>query len=506
MNPNEGSAFLGIADCMHQLNDNQTVLEVLNKAISCPETSLYALLKRAKMYAALGQIEKSIDDFNKYVAFRPDDAEAYFEKAMVILKLSQYNEAALCLEQVIKNDKSNNYTNQAVFHLGAIKIRERDYYGALHTFKRFQGHKELKDQKTLRHYAEAVINLMKRKYKDGIAYFSKLIKNGDIIIQEYLGNCYAYRAYGYCAINKYDKSLQDFKKSALVSNLNKASKYNQSLAHGLYLAGKKDFQGALKDLAKCHKYFPKNPDPLIYHASILLNMAYFTTPKQDSHISESLNLLEKAFKLRDPESELYFYKSILKYLSNQISDSLEDIKLAIEKAEDNVTDHYILRGLCYSSAHMYDEALQDFSIAIQLNEDLDYAYSYRARVAYLSDDSELAYNDFQKFILISPDNPDAHIQAGNLLMSSGSYEDALNAYNTASELKFSCEIAYQKAKCYVLLNNLDESIPEIDKILQIQSTNQKAIKDKHILVFLRTISTENKDRTVFNNGIEMCNK
>ncbi|CAG9323159.1 unnamed protein product [Blepharisma stoltei] len=504
-NPKDGSAYLGVADCLSFAENKESCLEALNKAISCPETSMAALLKRAKFFSSLDKNDQALDDLNKYISYKSEDSEAYFDKASLLLKTNQFNEAALCFEQVIKYDQQSNYSNQAVFHLGALKIRERDYYGALHTFKRTNWQKEIKDQKTLRHYAEAVINLMKRKYKEGIAYFTKLIKSGDNVIQEYLANCYAYRAYGYCALNKHDKALQDFKKASLISTLNKASLYNQNLAHGLWDAKKGDFQAALKHLNKAHKHFPKNPDPLIYHAAILLHLAYKASPHNDLYIIEAEELLEKAFKLRDPESDIYYYKSIIKYLGNKLSTALEDAKLAIDKAEENVPEHYVLRGLIQAALHSYEEALQDFTIAIQLNEELHYANSYRARVAYLSDDTELAYSDFQKHIVSCPDDREAHINLGNLLMSSGSYDDAINAFNNALVLDKSLAAAYQKTKCYILLNKIDEAIDELNKILQLDPNSTAALKDKEISVFLQKIISEPKDFKVFLNAIEMCN-
>ncbi|CAG9313397.1 unnamed protein product [Blepharisma stoltei] len=505
-NPKDGSAYLGIADCLIYTENKESCLEALNKAISFPETSVLALLKRAKFFASINKNDQAFEDLNKYISYKSEDPEAYFTKALLLLKTSQFHESALCFEQTIKYDYQNSFLNQAVFHLGALKIRERDFYGALHTFKRINGQKEIKDQKTLRHYAEAVISLMKRKYKEGITYFSKLIKNGDSIIQEYLGNCYAYRAYGYCALNKFDKALQDFKKASLISTLNKASLYNQCLAHGLKDAKKGDFQSALNYLSKSHKHFNKNPDPLVYHAAILLHIAYEASPPNDIFIIESENLLQKASQLRDPESDIYYYQAIVKYLRNKFSEALEDVKLTIDKAEDNIAEHYVLRGLCHAGLKKYQDALQDFTIAIQLNEELYYAYSYRGRVAYLEDDTDLAYSDFQKHIAGCPNDPLAHMLAGNLLMSTGSYDDAISAYNNALALKFSCEATYQKAKCYVLLHKLDDAIIELNKILQSKPNFLSVIKDKEILTYLRNLASEEKNVNIFQKSIENCYK
>jgi len=51
------------------------------------------------------------------------------------------------------------------------------------------------------------------------------------------------------------------------------------------------------------------------------------------------------------------------------------------------------------------------------------------------DDTNLALMDFQKLILASPDDPTVHVSAGNLLMLTGAYEDAIKAFSNANECK-----------------------------------------------------------------------
>ncbi len=45
--------------------------------------------------------------------------------------------------------------------------------------------------------------------------------------------------------------------------------------------------------------------------------------------------------------------------------------------------------------------------------------------AYLLGDNNLAFLDFQRLILSDPKNPMVHVHAGNLLMTTGAYSDAI---------------------------------------------------------------------------------
>lgn len=96
--------------------------------------------------------------------------------------------------------------------------------------------------------------------------------------------------------------------------------------------------------------------------------------------------------------------------------------------------HYLARGRCYACLSMFKEAITDLSIAINLNKDLLDAYLNRGKCAYLIGDTGLAFMDFQKLIVLEPKNPSVHIYAGNLLMTTGSYEDATKAFTNADNI------------------------------------------------------------------------
>ena len=75
-------------------------------------------------------------------------------------------------------------------------------------------------------YAESVINLMKRKYKEGVAAFSDLVNSSPAELREYIGNCYAFRGYGYSAQGKHNTAIADFWNTKQMGPLNKASEFN----------------------------------------------------------------------------------------------------------------------------------------------------------------------------------------------------------------------------------------------------------------------------------------
>lgn len=484
-NSNETQSLIGLADSLNALGDYEGALEYIEKAIVIPQCYLSALLRRAKIQSEK-EPEFALDDYNKYLSHKSEDPEAYLGKAMILFNLKQYSEAALCFEQVVKYDANQKYSEISIYHLGAIKIREKDFYGALHTFNRLDEGKELKGQKILRCYADAVIFMMKRKYKEGINLFSKLLKKEYTVLHEYKGNCYTYRAYGHNALNQHEKALSDLKKARNYLKLDNASKYNQKLSQGLLAASKKNYQSATKYFQKAHIIFPKNPEPEIYHAAILLKLAFDSKSADPSLLEESESLIFKASKKREIESEVYFFRSILRYLNGNPKEALEDCKLAIEKAEDNISEHYVFKGLINASLNLYQEAVQDFSIGYQLNEDQDIVLLYRGKCAYMMDDTTLAFTDFQKLCELNPKNLQYQIQKANLFILTGSYDDAIKALDEALEIDpQNLEAAYQKLKTCILMNDLEESCSQIRNVLEIKPSHKTAQFDLECLKYLK---------------------
>ena len=124
----------------------------------------------------------------------------------------------------------------------------------------------------------------------------------------------------------------------------------------------------------------------------------------------------------------------------------------------------------------------------RMNKDLLDAYLNRGKCAYLIGDTGLAFMDFQKLIVLEPKNPSVHIYAGNLLMTTGSYEDATKAFTNADNIQKSPLALYQRSRCHVALNNMAEALDDLNKVIEISMTDKVAIQDRECLNALKSCS------------------
>lgn len=144
--------------------------------------------------------------------------------------------------------------------------------------------------------------------------------------------------------------------------------------------------------------------------------------------------LNKAMLNSPKDYQVLYLRGLINFALNFFYDAITDLETVIEKSEEANAKHYLARGRCYACLSMFKEAITDLSIAINLNKDLLDAYLNRGKCAYLIGDTGLAFMDFQKLIVIEPKNPMVHIYAGNLLMTTGSYEDATKAFTNADNI------------------------------------------------------------------------
>ena len=151
-------------------------------------------------------------------------------------------------------------------------------------------------------------------------------------------------------------------------------------------------------------------------------------------------ILNDGVKKATKDRNLLLARSIIQYYRHNFFEALCDIDAVIEierassgEEEPNATD-LLHKGRCHACLSMFKEAIADFTRVIELDDELFDAYFFRGKCAYLIGDTSQAFLDFQKLILIQPKNPMVHAYAGNLLMTTGSYEDATKAFTNADSV------------------------------------------------------------------------
>jgi len=188
-------------------------------------------------------------------------------------------------------------------------------------------------------------------------------------------------------------------------------------------------------------------------------------------------------------------------------DALKDFNIAIEEEEEPTANYYLARGRCYACLSILSEAMKDLSIALNLDETLQEAYINRGKCAYLLGDNNLAFLDFQRLILTDPKNPVVHVYAGNLLMTTGAYHDSIKAFQNADVVKPTAVAAFQRARCYCAITDIDSAIDELESALLFNPNETLTLLDKECLISLKDMISAlgDKDNEI-NNSLLNCSQ
>jgi tetratricopeptide (TPR) repeat protein len=95
---------------------------------------------------------------------------------------------------------------------------------------------------------------------------------------------------------------------------------------------------------------------------------------------------------------------------------------------------YTNRGIALRSEHRNDEAVSDFSRAIELKSDNALAYNNRGVIYYNEKRNDKAVNDLNKAIELKPDYAEAYNNRGNVFYDAKKYDEAIRDYSKAIKL------------------------------------------------------------------------
>jgi tetratricopeptide (TPR) repeat protein len=222
---------------------------------------------------------------------------------------------------------------------------------------------------------------------------------------------------------------------------------------------KKDFDVAIKNIDAALELFPDNKETRFYRITIQISkFQECEDPELGKIIIRRLN---EFIKDKQNEHMLYYFRGILRLYQQDFAKALKDFTQSIEYCDTVVAKYHLGRARCYACINMFKEALQDLNIALEANDTLIEAYILRGKYSFISGDTKQAFSDFQTIISLRPDDPMMHIHAGNILMTSGAYDQSIKAYTNAYKLKAIPMALFGRAKCYVAICSISKALADI---------------------------------------------
>jgi len=252
--------------------------------------------------------------------------------------------------------------------------------------------------------------------------------------------------------------------------LGKADYFTYSV-RGLEYYDKSLYPQAIADLTACINLKPNNPHLFAYRSEVYFYNDEYEKAVQDMRKAHELNpdIYEES-----PEDWLGRWTST--YVAKRDLEKVLEAYTRMIKHNPNIADLYTLRAWNYIELGRYDEAIKDYTKAIDLSPNNPEVLARRGGLGYrINGEFEKALADCNNAIKLDPDASMPYYFRGCILFDMKKYDEAKNDLIKATELAPAWDEPYTK------LGDLYMSINQPEKAIEYYDTAVN--KGTHIGVF-----------------------
>ncbi len=165
----------------------------------------------------------------------------------------------------------------------------------------------------------------------------------------------------------------------------------------------------------------------------------------------------------------YYYRGMSHLAIGNYNEAQNDFSMAIALKQD-YADAYNGRALTFGYLNNVEAAMLDFKKAIELDPNFAEAYANRA-TAYISQNLfELAEKDLRKALALRKDHIPAQLNLARLTYSMGSFKAAIKEFNKCIALgvKDSPEVYIKRGKSYLAIKEVDKAIKDFNEAIKLE--------------------------------------
>lgn len=466
-NPDMFNAWGGRAMINMMQQHNDSAIADYNKAIELKSDNFTHYINRGNLLHKKQNYSGAIADYNKAIELSPNNEAALFNRSLIAIEVGDYNQAIKDLNKLIKN--------------------KPDMYEAV--------------------YQRALINQKLGNHTSTISDMSKVIEHYPNFAPAY----YA-RANSYNVLQNKNGAYRDMQAIIRIEEANKKRGNNQSNKTEDEIdtnAKTAQNQSKISDWAKLFEMSETEESTENRFKDNTIRGAIqnrFVEAKPQSDF-----VLSPYKKDKDVASNNYFFaplNNLNRELKNELTLYMVNIEVPLTDAlinylfrnidvvsgkiarDPNDFYSYFVRAIHYSLVQDFDNAIKDFSSAIQLKNDA-LAYFCRAELRkkqlevsvanikteedknkatslaidkMLSVDYEMVLRDYDKAIELSAEFVFAHYNRANILIQLKDYNAAIAYYTNAIRINTNFAEAYfNRGLTYIYLGDTDRGIADLSK-------------------------------------------
>lgn len=177
--------------------------------------------------------------------------------------------------------------------------------------------------------------------------------------------------------------------------------------------------------------------------------------------------------------ENYYERGDAYYKKGQYDEAVSDFTKALEINPKFAEAHYY-RGIAYDKMGLYDEAISDYNKALEINP--KYALAYYARGFVYNQykgQHDQAISDYSKALEINPRFVWAYVSRGICYSKKGQYDEGISDFSKALEINPRDILAYRnRGAAYHDKGQDDEAIFDYNKALEINPNDAVAYRER----------------------------
>lgn len=428
----------------YYLDQNELAIKYLSKAIDLADPGMsdynWLINKRANMYKNNLQYEKAIIDYSHLIDIDPKNITAYRQRSSVYIMIKEYTKASADLYRVLELDPDNIVGK---ISLSEIMFLERD---------------------------------VKENYIEVLDLYNNILLGIDVNI----------------LINKYIENGKDPKIFTLdvVKSIINSLYFNR----GIVKFELKDFNGSKKDFTEVLE--DKNSEyQSKAHRNIITCLKEIDNDSIISDINKFIELdsINTAYYILRAE---IFANKFQKYNEgiNDLDKAYSLISSSIVLDSNLLYSYNLTRGYLTFNLKVFDEAISNYSNAINLYPKNRSAYYDRIRCYLKVNKFELAEQDCHTTIQLDQEDPEGYYYMSKILLHQNNYLSAINMLTTSmvkladkgcngnfygitsfegNKITLS-DLYYERASIYLELKAYDEMCMDYKKACEIIECEESA--------------------------------
>lgn len=166
--------------------------------------------------------------------------------------------------------------------------------------------------------------------------------------------------------------------------------------------------------------------------------------------NKAQRMAEEGLEKHSEQSAFHLYIGKALIGKEHYEDALDHLDDGLEKADKSnmqlLNKIYVNRGAAFQKQNNYEEALTNYSKAIDIDQSNPNVFVYRGNLYYKRENYKKAINDFQKVLDLDPNNHVAQYNIGMSYFRQDNKLDACDAFHKACELgnKNACKMVISK--------------------------------------------------------------